>query len=153
MKVCQETKKYPISSQLKFAPEAIPSGKMAIRYGLAAIKNVGEGAMRTSIQEREGNGDFESLDDFSNRLDSKSVNKRILENLVKAGAMDWTGEHRAGMFDRIELHTILKQHLGSTPVEIHLQSGTGKRATIEAGESLRIKKCASLSESLAEWME
>ena len=89
-------------SQLKFAPEAIPSGKMAIRYGLAAIKNVGEGAMRTSIQEREGNGNFESLDDFSNRLDSKSVNKRILENLVKAGALDWTGESRAGMFDRIE---------------------------------------------------
>ncbi len=346
-------------SQLKFAPEKIPSGKMAIRYGLAAIKNVGEGAMRTSIQERKDNGEFASLDDFSNRLDSKSVNKRILENLVKAGAMDWTGEHRAGMFDRIEqvvasassaqrdraqgqvslfdtmdfagaapaqeqnggsspdvpewtkdeklanekellgcytsghpldkyrsiidsdrfekigllddldtknkrarypfagmirqvehkvtkagkafgvlhiedftgscevvcwsesytpareagllmsgsvirlkanvqvdertetlrltgseikelkarapgkngalqinlwvarhsekdlqnIHTILKQHPGPTPVEIHLQSGTGKRATIETGDSLRVKKCATLSESLAEWME
>ncbi|MBK1831141.1 DNA polymerase III subunit alpha [Verrucomicrobiaceae bacterium R5-34] len=89
-------------SQLKFAPEKIPSGKMAIRYGLAAIKNVGEGAMRTAIAEREKNGEFSSLDDFSNRLDSKSVNKRILENLVKAGALDWTGESRAAMFHRIE---------------------------------------------------
>lgn len=89
-------------SKLKFAPEKIPSGKMAIRFGLAAIKNVGEGAMRTALKDRDENGEFESLDDFSNRLDSKSVNKRILENLVKAGALDWTGETRAVMFDRIE---------------------------------------------------
>jgi len=90
-------------SMVRFAPEKLPSGKMAIRYGLAAIKNVGEGAMKSAVAEREENGDFESLDDFSNRLDSKSVNKRILENLVKAGALDWTGETRAGMFGRIEL--------------------------------------------------
>ncbi|MGB2402124.1 MAG: DNA polymerase III subunit alpha [Akkermansiaceae bacterium] len=89
-------------SQLRFAPEPMPSGKMAIRYGLAAIKNVGEGAMATAIGERESNGAFDSLDDLSNRLDSRSVNKRILENLVKAGAMDWTGETRAGMFARVE---------------------------------------------------
>jgi DNA polymerase-3 subunit alpha len=89
-------------SQLRFSPELTPSGKMAIRYGLAAIKNVGEGAMATAIAEREQHGIFDNLDDFSNRLDSRSVNKRILENLVKAGAMDWTGETRAGMFARVE---------------------------------------------------
>lgn len=90
-------------SMVRFAPEALPSGKLAIRYGLAAIKNVGEAAMKSAIAEREAKGDFESLDDFSNRLDSKSVNKRILENLVKSGALDWTDETRAGMFERIEL--------------------------------------------------
>ena len=89
-------------SQLRFAPEKIRSGKMAIRYGLAAIKNVGEGAMAQAIAEREGNGDFQSMDDFANRQDSKVVNKRILENLVLAGAMDWTRETRAGMCDRLE---------------------------------------------------
>ena len=47
-------------------------------------------------------GKFASLEDFSTRLDSKVVNKRILENLVKAGALDWTGETRAGMFGRLE---------------------------------------------------
>jgi DNA polymerase-3 subunit alpha len=73
-----------------------------IRYGLAAIKNCGEGAMAAAIHEREHNGPFASLDDFSARLDSKVVNKRILENLVKAGALDWTGETRAGMFNRLE---------------------------------------------------
>ncbi|MGE9270743.1 MAG: DNA polymerase III subunit alpha, partial [Verrucomicrobiales bacterium] len=90
-------------SKLRFAPERTPSGANAIRYGLAAIKNVGEGAMAQAIQEREANGEFKSLDEFANRLDSKVVNKRILENLVKAGAFDWTGETRAGMFHRLEL--------------------------------------------------
>lgn len=89
-------------SKLRFAPEKTPSGGNAIRYGLAAIKNVGEGAMAQAIKEREANGPFESLDEFANRLDSKVVNKRILENLVKAGAFDWTGETRAGMFHRLE---------------------------------------------------
>jgi len=90
------------ASQLRFAPEETPTGMKGVRYGLAAIKNVGEGAMASAIAEREANGKFTSLDDFSTRLDSKSVNKRILENLIKAGAMDWTGETRAGMFGRLE---------------------------------------------------
>ena len=90
------------ASQLRFTPEVSPTGVKCIRYGLAAIKNVGEGAMAAAIHERETNGPFASLDDFSTRLDSKVVNKRILENLVKAGALDWTGETRAGMFDRLE---------------------------------------------------
>jgi DNA polymerase-3 subunit alpha len=90
------------ASQLRFAPETGPNGRQCIRYGLAAIKNCGEGAMAAAIQERELNGPFTSLEDFSSRLDSKVVNKRILENLVKAGAFDWTGESRAGMFGRLE---------------------------------------------------
>ncbi|TAG11601.1 MAG: DNA polymerase III subunit alpha [Verrucomicrobia bacterium] len=90
------------ASQLRFTPELLTNGKMAIRYGLAAIKNCGEGAMLATIQERDSNGAFLSLEDFSTRLDSKVVNKRILENLVKAGALDWTGEARASMFDRLE---------------------------------------------------
>ena len=89
-------------SQTRFAPEMMSSGKMGIRYGLAAIKNVGEAAMETSVADRVENGEFKSLDDLSNRLDSKSINKRILENLIKAGALDWTGETRAGMFARVE---------------------------------------------------
>jgi DNA polymerase-3 subunit alpha len=90
------------ASQLRFAPELGPTGKPGIRYGLAAIKNCGEGAMDTAIQERTANGEFSSLENFSSRLDSKVINKRILENLVKAGAFDWTGETRAGMFERLE---------------------------------------------------
>jgi len=88
-------------SMLRFAPEVILGGKEGIRYGLSAIKNVGSAAMAMAIKEREENGKYESLDDFCDRLDSKVINKRILENLIKAGAMDWTGETRAGMADRV----------------------------------------------------
>jgi DNA polymerase-3 subunit alpha len=90
------------ASLLLFAPETTSNGVKAIRYGLAAIKNCGEGAMAAAIEDRAANGSFTSLEDFSTRLDSKVINKRILENLVKAGALDWTGETRAGMFERLE---------------------------------------------------
>jgi len=84
-------------SALKFAPE---SG--AIRYGLSAIKNVGEGAMQAAITEREANGEFRSLEDFASRLDSKAVNKKMLEALIKTGAFDFTGEPRLVMFNRMD---------------------------------------------------
>jgi DNA polymerase-3 subunit alpha len=90
------------AAQLRFAPEVAPNGSRGVRYGLAGIKNCGEGAMAAAIAERAANGPFASLEDFATRLDSKVVNKRILENLVKAGALDWTGETRAGMFKRLE---------------------------------------------------
>ncbi len=89
-------------SKLRFAPESTPNGLKGIRYGLAAIKNCGEGAMALAVEDREKNGEFATLEDFASRLDSKVVNKRILENLAKAGALDWTNETRAGMFSRLE---------------------------------------------------
>ena len=58
--------------------------------------------MATALKERGENGEFESIENFATRLDSKVINKRILENLVKAGALDWTGETRAGMTARLE---------------------------------------------------
>ena len=74
----------------------------AIRYGLSAIKNVGEGAMEAAIAEREKNGLFTSLEDFAARLDNRAVNKKLMESLVKAGAFDYTGELRAVMFAKLE---------------------------------------------------
>ena len=88
-------------SQLRFAPEDA-NGCPAIRYGLAAIKNVGEVAMAKAVECREEDGAYDSLEEFMNRLDSKLVNKRILENLAKGGALDWTGESRASIFSRLE---------------------------------------------------
>ena len=74
----------------------------AIRYGLAAIKHVGEGAMELSIQERERGGEFTSLEDFCGRLGSRLANKKMLESLVKAGAFDFAGRERAELFDCID---------------------------------------------------
>ncbi len=88
-------------SMLKFVPETRETGKKAIRFGLAAIKNVGEAAMVQVVTEREATGDFKSLEDFAGRLDTRSVNRKILENLIKAGAFDFTLERRDEMFSRV----------------------------------------------------
>ncbi|MEZ5384525.1 MAG: DNA polymerase III subunit alpha [Prosthecobacter sp.] len=92
-------------SSLKFAPERFETEERtpnAIRYGLSAIKNVGEGAMEAAIEERAKNGPFTSLEDFASRLDNRAVNKKLMEALVKAGAFDFTGELRAVMFAKLE---------------------------------------------------
>jgi DNA polymerase-3 subunit alpha len=54
------------------------------------------------LKERTENGEFKSLDDFARRVESKAVNKKTLESLIRAGAFDWVGEHRAALFSRIE---------------------------------------------------
>jgi DNA polymerase-3 subunit alpha len=100
-------------SGLKFTPESSASFQLAnqeardaratsIRYGLAGIKNVGEGAMESAIRERERGGDFLSLEDFCARLDSRIANRKMLESLVKAGAFDFLGRDRAELFGCIE---------------------------------------------------
>ena len=93
-------------SSLHFTPEAFGGG-MAIRFGLASIKNVGAGAMQSVIEERQKAGFFRSLEDFCARLDGRTVNRKILESLVKCGTFDGFGKSRAALFadiDRAMLH-------------------------------------------------
>lgn len=66
-----------------------------IIYGLGAIKGVGEGAIDGVIEEREKKGEFKTLFDFCQRVDLKKVNRRTLEGLTMAGAMDVFGQHRS----------------------------------------------------------
>jgi DNA polymerase-3 subunit alpha len=79
-----------------------PLQQNAIRYGLAAIKHVGESAMEAAIRERERGGDFTSLQDFCSRLDSRIANRKMLESLIKAGAFDFLGRERAELFACID---------------------------------------------------
>ena len=67
----------------------------AIRFGLAAIKNVGEGAVESIVAIRNESGPFTSFFDFCRRVDLHKVNKRMLEGLIKAGAFDSTNARRA----------------------------------------------------------
>jgi DNA polymerase-3 subunit alpha len=85
------------SSQVDFA---VVEGK--IRFGLNAVKNVGESACRAIVRAREEGGEFASIWDFVERVDPQLVNKRALESLVKCGALDSTGASRKGMFDLLE---------------------------------------------------
>ena len=66
-----------------------------IRFGLAAIKNVGEAAMESILATRAADGPFKTLDDFCARVDLRMVNRRVIESLVKAGAFDSFGLPRA----------------------------------------------------------
>ena len=79
-----------------------PLQQNAIRYGLAAIKHVGESVMAAAIRERERGGDFSSLQDFCSRLDSRVANRKMLESLIKAGAFDFLGRDRAELFACID---------------------------------------------------
>jgi DNA polymerase-3 subunit alpha len=89
-------------SGLKFRPVPQGDGRLGIRFGLAAIKNVGAAAMEAAIAEREKNGRFESMEDFCKRLDSRTVNKKVLESLVKCGAFDSFDANRARVFAGID---------------------------------------------------
>jgi DNA polymerase-3 subunit alpha len=64
------------------------SGKNQIRFGLLAIKNVGHNVVEAIVKEREKNGKFESISDFISRIDSKDLNKKSMEALIKAGVFD-----------------------------------------------------------------
>ncbi|OQY54376.1 MAG: hypothetical protein B6245_21355 [Desulfobacteraceae bacterium 4572_88] len=73
-----------------------------IRFGLVAVKNVGEGAIESIIEIREANGKFTSLFDFCEKADLKKVNKRVMESLIKCGAFDAFGAHRSQMLTALE---------------------------------------------------
>ena len=74
------------ASHLEFTVEGA-----AIRFGLLAVKNVGHGAIESIIAAREADGPFRSFADFCNRIDLRLVNKRVLESLVKVGALNAFG--------------------------------------------------------------
>ena len=79
---------------------AVVEGK--IRFGLNAVKNVGDSAARAIVAARGDGGAFASLWDFTERVDPQVVNKRALESLVKCGALDSTGASRRGMLEALE---------------------------------------------------
>ena len=86
-------------SQVAFAPAR---NGTVIRFGLAAIKGVGEVAVRTILEARDDRGPFLSLGDVCERVDTRAVNRKVLEALIKSGACDAFGETRAGMFAAID---------------------------------------------------
>ncbi len=68
------------------------SDDKAIRFGLNAVKNVGRNIVESVVKERETNGSFQSIADFIERVESKDLNKKSLESLIKCGALDNFGE-------------------------------------------------------------
>ncbi len=76
--------------------------KNRIRFGLSAIKNVGEAAVKSIIEAKKKLGKIESLEDFVKEVDPRAVNKKVLENLIKAGALDSLGWKRSQLFHSMD---------------------------------------------------
>ncbi|QDZ07600.1 DNA polymerase III subunit alpha [Sphingomonas panacisoli] len=123
-------------------------GGLAVRYALAALKSVGEGAMERLVEERDGKGAFDSLDTFAHRVDPRLLNKRQLETLAAAGAFDGIDLNRAGIFACAE--TIL-----ATAARVHDQKTSGQGGLFGESEAsgTHIKLPLSARWSLAERME
>jgi DNA polymerase III subunit alpha len=75
----------------------------SIRFGLAAVKNVGISAIEAMIEARESKGAFTSLSDFCKKVDQRRVNRRVIEALIKCGAFDASGARRARMMTGIDM--------------------------------------------------
>jgi DNA polymerase-3 subunit alpha len=99
-----------IRMNLKVLPPDINTGlyrfnvddQGAIVYGIGAIKGVGEGPIDAILEAREADGHFKDLFDFCARIDLKRVNKRVIEKLIYAGALDRLGPHRAAMMASLD---------------------------------------------------
>jgi len=88
-------------SLAEFAPDLTPTGDgndaNAITFGLAAVRNVGEGLVALIVAERAANGPFTDFYDFCQRVDPQVLNKRTIESLIKAGGFDALGHSRQGL--------------------------------------------------------
>jgi DNA polymerase-3 subunit alpha len=77
------------------------SDARTIRYGLGAIKGVGQGAVDALIVEREARGPYQNLEDLCRRMDLQKINRRTLEALIRSGSLDGLGTNRATLMNRL----------------------------------------------------
>ena len=107
-----------------------------IRFGLAGVKNVGEGAARVIVQERKEGGEFSSFIDFCVRLDLRKVNKRVLESLIKCGAFDSMGVSRARLFESLDevlaLSQDVQKQMKSQQKSLFTLNGTSHAENLES---------------------
>ena len=111
-------------SDLDFTIEEQPDGRPAIRFGLAAVKNVGEGAVEAILAARRAGGPFRDLDDFCRRVDVRQVNRRALECLIKVGALQPFGT-------RAQLLSVLDRIIGLS-ANLHRAREMGQMSLFEA---------------------
>ena len=129
--------------QALFAPSSSKE-KKAIRFGLAAIKGVGEVAVEAIVKARDESGKFKSLSDMCERVDTRTVNKKTLESLIKCGACDCFGETRASMFASIE-------RVLTRASELAYDRARGQSSLFGAFEESAPSKKAEAAAQLPEW--
>lgn len=103
-------------SQSAFAIEKIEGNKNSIRFGLAAIKNTGNSAIDNALSNRQHGGAFKSIEDFCQRVDMHSINRKSLESLIQAGAFDSLNDQGSLLYslDRIISFSQMEQKMRAT---------------------------------------
>ena len=121
-----------------------------IRFGLAAVKNVGINVINNIIKERELNGDFKDFSDLVKRLDSKDLNKRVLESLIKCGAFDEISTNRASLMMGYEklLDSVTTDRKKNIKGQISLFDGLQM-----GGESIEVEQEVSAMPNIQEFEE
>jgi len=120
----------------------VTNKKGEIRFGMAGIKNVGEAAVQSIIEERSRNGPFTSIFELTRRISSHTVNKRCLESLAKAGAFDcFEGAHRAQYFyqensdDTIFLEKVIRY-----AADYHARMASMQQSLFGESEEIQLKE-------------
>ncbi len=93
--LCREMNIYVLPPDINESSDTFTVSGKNIRFGLAAVKSVGRGFVKQLMDERKIGGPFKSLKNFCTRMQSRELNRRALENLIKCGAFDSTGANRA----------------------------------------------------------
>lgn len=130
-------------SETGFAIE-IKDKQKGIRFGLSAIKNVGRAAIESILSQRSAGGEYKTLDDFIRRINLRTVNRKTLESLIKAGAMDRFGKRNAML--RI-LEEIKSQNISLTK---SIADGQGTLFDEKVMEGAKQTSTVSLMESVAD---
>ncbi|HEY7167609.1 MAG TPA: DNA polymerase III subunit alpha [Candidatus Binatia bacterium] len=124
-----------------------------IRFGMAAVKNVGEKAVEVILESREKDGAFTSLFDFCRRVDLTAVNRRVIESLIKCGAFDSTQISRARMMGALEeamrIGQAFQRDQDSNQIDIFGMLGTQASAVKKGPETYPVGAEWSGQESLA----
>lgn len=118
-----------------------------IRFGLIAIKNVGQGAIESILKVRQEKGPFKSLSDFCQNLDLRLVNRKVIESLLKSGAMDSFGQFRAQLM--VNLDQVLE-----TSSRAQKEKATGQLSFFDSQEENGFRKTIAQSiQQIREWPE
>jgi DNA polymerase-3 subunit alpha len=109
-----------------------------IRYGLEAVKGVGEKAVEAVILERTESGDFQDLNDFVSRVNLSAINRRVIDNFVKCGAFDFSGTSRREMLESIDSILKLAQSMQGekNSNQISLFGSTPTRSVFKVAKSV-----------------
>jgi len=109
-----------------------------IRFGLAAVKNVGEAAIESIIETRKKEGRFENIYDFCERVNVSKVNKKVLEALIKCGAFDSTGCHRSQLMavleDALDHGARIQKEKADLQLDLFADSGMGTALPVSIPE-------------------